>query len=270
VTDGDCVTFLQWALPQLQLRWAGFRRVRGQVCKRIARRLGELALPSIHAYRDYLQAHPDEWHVLGELCRVTISRFYRDRSVFDELAERVLPALANQVIAEGGRIVRCWSIGCASGEEAYTLAILFHLRLRPRFPALQLRVLATDVDEQVLARARRGVYAGASLKDLPPDLRARAFVQAADVYELRAEFRQDVEFRHQNVRSAQPVELFHLALCRNLVFTYFDDALQAHALERIAARVLPGGYLVLGVHESLPETACRSQWGGASPIYQKM
>jgi hypothetical protein len=76
MTDTECITFLHWALPQLRLRWAGFRRVRRQVCKRISRRIAELDLPGTAAYRDHLEHNPLEWPVLDGLCSITISRFY--------------------------------------------------------------------------------------------------------------------------------------------------------------------------------------------------
>lgn len=118
--DLDCVAFLQWALPQLRLRWVGFRKVRAQVCKRIDRRCRELGLPDGVAYRDYLVTHPTEWPIMASLCRISISRFYRDRAVFDQLAQVVLP-----VLASGETELRCWSLGYASGEEAYTLNLIW-------------------------------------------------------------------------------------------------------------------------------------------------
>ena len=115
--DADCVRFLQWALPRLRLRWAGFRKVRKQVCKRIARRLGQLELPDLAAYVSLLSRRPEEWEHLDGLCRVTISRFYRDRAVFDCLGNEVLPELAAQARARGQRALRAWSAGCASGQK---------------------------------------------------------------------------------------------------------------------------------------------------------
>src|SRR4051812_3321182 len=99
--DRECAAFLEWALPRLELRSPGFRRVRGQVCKRLARRQSELGIPSLTEYRTYLDSHPDEWRVLDPLCRVTISRFYRDRAIFDALAGEVLPLLAERAVAAG-------------------------------------------------------------------------------------------------------------------------------------------------------------------------
>jgi chemotaxis protein methyltransferase CheR len=112
------VEFLQWALPRLGLRWAGFRRVRGQVRRRVRRRVAALGLEDLDAYRAYLDAHPEEWEVLDALTPITISRFYRDRDVFARLEDDVLPALASAAAAAGRDGLRCWSAGCASGEEA--------------------------------------------------------------------------------------------------------------------------------------------------------
>jgi chemotaxis protein methyltransferase CheR len=93
VTDQECVEFLQWALPRMQMRWSGFRKVRRQVCRRIQRRMQVLE-KDVQGYREFLEAEPEEWDVLDALCRITISRFYRDRAVFAYLQTTVLPALA--------------------------------------------------------------------------------------------------------------------------------------------------------------------------------
>ena len=129
----DCFAFLQWALPQLSLRWYGFRKVRNQVCKRIRRRMETLGLEDFAVYQDHLERHPEEWAILDGFCRITISRFYRDRNVFRVLGERVLPQLAQRA-AQEKRDVACWSAGCASGEEVYTLRILWDLTLADSSP----------------------------------------------------------------------------------------------------------------------------------------
>ena len=90
----DCTTFLQWALPQRNLCWPGFRKVRRQVCKRLTRRIRELGLDDLAAYRRRLEAEPAEWRAFDECCHITISRFFRDRGVFEVLRKRVLPDIA--------------------------------------------------------------------------------------------------------------------------------------------------------------------------------
>lgn len=253
MTDSECVAFLQWALPRLHLRWPGFRKVRALPRKRLNRRLAELGLPDLAAYRHHLEADPGEWAVLDGLCRIPISRFGRDRDVFAHLRRETLPAVARRAADRRDPELRCWSAGCASGEEPYTLRILWDLELGPRFRRLPIRIVATDIDEEILERARRACYPASSLKDLPPEWVARAFLRSDGEYCLGEAFRRGVEFRRQDLRVQAPEGSFHLVFCRNLAFTYFDDAGQREVLRRIALRLIPGGSLVIGKHEVLPE-----------------
>jgi hypothetical protein len=146
--DDECVAFLKWALPRLHLRWAGFRKVRRQVCRRIGRRIAELELADLAAYRARLEADPAEWVILDTFCRIPISRLYRDRGVFDSLRDHILLALAKHLRAGGEPVLRCWSAGCASGEEVYTLNILWKLAVAPQYRDVALRIIATDVDQR--------------------------------------------------------------------------------------------------------------------------
>jgi len=134
MNDSQCIQFLQWALPRLGMRWAGFRKVRRQVCNRARRRASELGLSDLSTYRTYLEAHPEEWTVLDGLTPITISRFYRDRGTFEFLAHEVVPTLSSQASARNSNTLYVWSAGCASGEEPYTLAIIWELELAHRFP----------------------------------------------------------------------------------------------------------------------------------------
>ncbi len=235
------------------MQWAGFRKVRGQIRKRLARRLGELDLSDLESYRSYLHGHPDEWSVLDSLCRITIARFYRDRGVFDALRADVFPELVRRALRDGDKTLRCWSVGCASGEEPYTLNIVWMLAVAPDLGAgLALEISATDADERLLDRARRGVFTPSSLKDMP-----RAFIDAAfdgsrTGYAIRDRFKQGIRFVRQDIRDSCQDGMFHLVLCRNLVFTYFDEPLQRDVLERITRQILPGGHLIVGIHESIP------------------
>jgi chemotaxis protein methyltransferase CheR len=223
----DCVAFLQWALPGLGRRWAGYRKVRRQVCRRVRRRAAELGLDSLAAYRDHLERHADEWRVLDGLTNVTISRFNRDRGVFEFLAG---------VVGHGARV---WSAGCASGEEPYTLALLRD----------DLEILATDVDPAVLRRAEAARYPPSALRELPAALRERAFTDGV----LDPCVRSRVTFKRHDIRGEPPAGPFELVLCRNVAFTYFDDAVQRATLRRIASVMTPGGALVIGAHEALPD-----------------
>jgi chemotaxis protein methyltransferase CheR len=247
--DGDCELLLRWALPRLALEARGFRRVRGQVCKRIVRRCAELGLGGFADYRRHLETHTEEWSVLDQLCRVHVSRFFRDRAVFEALRDAVLPALARAARERGERVLRVWSAGCAAGEEPYTLAIIWRLALAPQFPDLTLELLATDVDEGALARARRACYLPSSLKELPRAWREAAFTAGDGALCLREEVRAMVELRCEDVRVTLPERRFDLVLCRNSVFTYFAPELRARVAAQVLERLRPGGLLVIGARE---------------------
>lgn len=252
--DAECIALLRWALPRLGLRWPGFRKVRRQLCKRIARRIRKLGLAEVAAYRERLEWDPGEWAALDALCRITISRFYRDRAVFDHLGAAVLPTLAAAAVARSEPTLRCWSAGCGSGEEPYSLVLLWAFRLADSFPGLSLAVVATDAEEQLLERAVRGCYPRGTLRELPSEWICRAFARDSGSYCLLATFRQGVVFLRQDIRSAQPEGPFDLVFCRNLVFTYFDRRLQQRTLLDIAAQMRTGAALVVGKDEVLPDS----------------
>jgi chemotaxis protein methyltransferase CheR len=233
VRDEEVVTFLQWALPRMGLRWSGFRKVRGQVRKRLARRMTALGLHNLTAYRAWLEAHPEEWTAVDAACRISITRFYRDRHVWQFL-ESNLPAAPH---------LRAWCAGCAAGEEAYTLAILL------RLAGQNFSIVVTDAEESQLQRARRACYPLGSLRELPPVWQTAAFEPDGC---LRAEFSVGIAFTLQDIRQEMPAGPFHLIFCRNLAFTYFADDVQRGIAEGLRARLLPSGFLVLGIHESAP------------------
>jgi chemotaxis protein methyltransferase CheR len=185
--------------------------------------------------------------MLASLCRVTISRFYRDRSVFDYIGSVVLPRLADR---KGGAVA-CWSAGCASGEEAYTMQTLWKSRTTPSGGVL--RVLGTDSEPHMLERARKAEYRASALKDLPSELLASAFERSGDTFLLKAPFKENVEFEVRNVRESLPTGPFDIILVRNFILTYFEEDLQCEILPKLFDCLREGGVVVTGVHETLPE-----------------
>jgi chemotaxis protein methyltransferase CheR len=275
MNDDACVRFLQWCLPKMDKRWDGFRKVRGQVCKRITRRMQDLNLTGLSAYREYLDARPDEWNRLDAMCRITISRFYRDRGVFEALRDPLLPALSHQLDASDGVALRAWSAGCASGEEPYTLRLCWDLGVSKRESGgVELQITATDAQTHMLERARRGCYPHGTLKELPADWIEAAFTvrgaSAEDPCCIRSPYRQGIVWLHQDIRQTMPDGPFHLILCRNLVFTYFNADLQRTCLARMLDRLAPRGLLLLGKHETLPKGDWPlDAWDKHKRIYRK-
>ncbi|QKT05107.1 chemotaxis protein CheR [Ectothiorhodospiraceae bacterium 2226] len=252
----------------MQLRWAGFRRVRRQVCRRIGARMRALGIASTVEYRAYLEHEPAEWPLLDALCHITISRFYRDRALFDTLRDEILPALASGPFDEAARL-RCWSAGCASGEEAYTLALIWHFAVAPRAPRVQIEITATDLERPLLARARRACYPRSSLRELPAAWLAAAFETRPEGYCLIEALRADVRFLEQDLRKARPDGRFQLILCRNLAFTYFAPAVQQQVLAHLRESLAPRGILVLGAHERLPPNDDFQPLAPGRPLYRR-
>jgi chemotaxis protein methyltransferase CheR len=154
------------------------------------------------------------------------------------------------------------------------VSVLFRLGLQPRFPDFRLELLATDADTHLLERARRGCYRTPTLRELPSEWAARAF-EARDGEQCVAEpFREGLTFRREDLRAHMPDGPFHLVLCRNVAFTYFArEPLQREVLARLVERLVPGGLLVIGAHESLPgvETdAGLMRPAGALPLFLKI
>lgn len=285
--DGSCIELLRWALPRLGLAWDGFRKPRRQVCKRVARRMRALDVLDAAAYRSVLERDPGEWTVLERLCRVTISRFFRDRGVWWHLRAVALPDLVSGATAGEGDaasatrpmpVLRAWSAGCGSGEEPYSLSILWRLGLPTLAGHVSLRVTATDSGADVLERARQACYDPGTLREVPAEWRREAFVPAPPdgreegrrVLCLRPGFRRDMVLSRQDIRREMPGGPFELVLCRNLVFTYFAADVQRRLLGEILSRLVPSGRLVLGGHERPPSGA----WplvpdGTAEPVWRK-
>ena len=191
--------------------------------------------------------------------------------MFETLEKSVLPILAESALERCETKIECWTIGCASGEEPYTLAMIWDFRLQIRFPGLDLQVLATEADRQLIDRAQEGRYPWSSVKDLPENWRDRAFARDGDEYCLHPEHKSRVRFLHQDVRAEAPEGPFDLVLCRNLVYTYFDDEVQGTSLGRIGPHLRPGGALVIGSRESLPP-CCHGflAWAGTRGIHHRV
>jgi chemotaxis protein methyltransferase CheR len=204
-----------------------------------------------HTYADYarvLAADGSEYDRLLDALTINVTKFYRNRETWDALAERYLPELW----AARRGAVRCWSAGCASGEEPYTLAILLLEcgRAQGEIGAAQARVDATDLDPVSLGRAAAGRYRAPAFEEMPPALADR-YCSRGEVREVAPQARALVRFqRHDLLREPPPRAPYDLVLCRNVVI-YFDRPTQQRLFAAFADALAPGGVLVLGKVETL-------------------
>ncbi|MBI2710919.1 MAG: PAS domain-containing protein [Actinobacteria bacterium] len=215
--------------------------------RRVDRRLDELGIDSYESYTDHLQLNPDEFAALLESLLINVTGFFRDEPVWRTLDERCIPAL---LAAKGdGEPVRVWVAGCASGEEAYSAAMLLAEHLGDE-AAARLKIYATDVDHAALDEARRGWFPASAVESVGEDRRSRWFAPHDGGYSFDADLRRRIVFgRHDLLRDA-PISRVDLLLCRN-VLMYFNAEAQAGLVNRFHFALADAGYLVLGKAEML-------------------
>jgi len=219
----------------------------GTVRRRIARRVGLLNLPSLAAYAEHLRATPDEAQQLVRDTFISVTSFFRDGDVWLAL-EGAVGAL---VRGAGSGVLRCWVPGCATGEEAYGIAMLFEEALRVEQRSdVQYMVFASDLDDDALDVARRATYASHALEALPEPLRERHVEMEGDVGRMRKDLRARVVFARQNVIDDPPFSRMDLISCRNLLI-YLNPPAQRRVLELFHYALRPGGQLFLGRSEAL-------------------
>ncbi len=251
--DSECTHFLQAILPKLNLRWNGYRKVRKQVCKRIKKRIFELSLKDLKSYEKFLNQHPEEWEILDNLCRVTITRFFRNKKTFEYLGQVGFPYLIQNLLHQKHIVLRCWSAGCASGEEPYSLKLVWEHWVEPFPGKMNLEIVATDINSGLLKRAQEGQYPPSSLKELPEHWVSEAFDFNNKQFTLKEKYKHNIQFIKQDLRKTDLEGPFDLILCRNLAFTYFDFESQIKILSKIDQLIRPEGLLVLGAHENFPD-----------------
>lgn len=262
--------FLREALPPLGYQWRPHRR-RG-IRRKIQERLHRLHFCRWEDYLHYLRAHEGEQRIFADLLPVTVSRFFRNREYFRFLREKIFPDLIRQNSPAGDKTLRVWSLGAAAGEEAYSIAVCFDHDVSKKFTAWEIRILATDKDENMIARGKEGVYSPGSLREFPKAWRNEYFDFRGGKYYLKDAVKQKVRWRRHDFRMDPPIAgPFHLVFCAYSLFTYYAPELQKLFLEQLDQVLRPGAYLVLGKKENLPASG-RAVFRQVDPklkIYQK-
>lgn len=215
--------------------------------RRLRRRMRAAGRPDLREYRRYLQSAPGEMDELLSTLFVNVTGFFRDAEAWRAVRREVLPKLVRRA-AE--RPVRIWCAGVATGEEAYSAAILLAEHLGGGNCRERVTILATDVDEASLAVARRGKYADDRIAGLDVDLRDRYFERVSGGWSFRREFRDSLVFGRHDVIEEAPVSDLDLLICRNTLM-YFDRSAQNRTLARFHGALRGGGHLLVGTAESI-------------------
>jgi chemotaxis protein methyltransferase CheR len=256
-------------LDDLGLSWAGYRRVRKGVKKRIQRHMEQMGCRTLAAYLKVMETDQGLRLECERLLTVSISRFFRDRELFRLLESEILPRLVEM----HPKRLKGWVAGCARGEEVYSIKIVWEAIREGRGPQPTLELLATDLHPAYIAKARTGIYSKSSLKELPADARDRYFIPLGDQrgFALVRSLNADVKWRVHHLLADPPGQGFHLITLRNNLLTYYDETLKVPAFRKIVKTLVPGGFLIIGAHEKIPlETSDLIPYQGMPYVFQSL
>ena len=237
-------------LDYFQYSWAGYRKVRKGVKKRISRHMQELKCPNIESYLDMIERNGEERQECERRMTVSISRFFRDRKLWLDLENEILPRLFETEKEK----LKVWSAGCARGEEIYSFIIIWD-RLKARFTSLpKLELFATDIHPEYIEKAKAGIYTRSSLKEIPEEMREAYFdrKKGGNQYDIKPFLKSKITWQLQNIFSGPPGSGFHVVFLRNNLLTYYQSRLLRAPFNKILDSVKSGGWLIIGSHEKLP------------------
>ncbi len=257
-------------LDRLDLSWQGYRKVRKGVKKRISRHMQRLGCYTLEEYFHILDNDSAVLREAELLMTVSISRFFRDRYLWQALEEVIIP----DVIERYSEEINVWSAGCAQGQEAYSFKIMWDM-LKTRFDKLpQLQLWATDVNPDYLSKAMEGVYMGSALKEASGEIKATYFRTSEDklLYFIADHLKKGIIWETYNlIREPPPVKKFQIIFLRNNLLTYYRQEIKEPAFLRVVDSLVAGGFLIVGTHEKLPlQTRTLSQFKRYSYIFQKL
>ncbi|WP_410666161.1 CheR family methyltransferase [Amycolatopsis sp. lyj-84] len=226
--------------------FTGYKRT--SLARRIQKRMQTVKIAGYSEYRDFLELNAEEFPELFNTILINVTSFFRDPEAWTFLQKTVVPELVAKVAVTDE--IRIWSAGCSSGEEAYSLAMIFAEHLGIEESTQRVKIYGTDVDEEALREARTGLYSSRVLERLPEDLRVKYFEPSGNLFAFRRDLRRRVIFGRHDITRDAPISRVDLLACRNTLM-YFNVEAQAKIIERFHFALNEGGHLLLGKAEML-------------------
>lgn len=250
-TDDPLRDLLMLVSNQTNIDFSNYKS--STILRRISRRMAVTHVANLRDYADYLHGQPEEVTELVKAFLIKVTGFFRDPEAFEFIKDSIIPELIDRA-KQNGRILRVWSAGCATGEEAYSMALLVADALGPDFPEWSVKIFATDLATDAIAFARRGLYPENVLSDVPDDYRNRFFERNDHGYRISKMLRESVIFGEQDISRGVPFPRIDLVVCRNLLI-YLQPELQQSVLDLFAYSLHHShGYLFLGKAETARPT----------------
>jgi two-component system CheB/CheR fusion protein len=243
-SDPDFEALLVYLREQRGFDFTGYKRP--SLVRRVRRRMSDVGITSVSEYQDYLEVHPDEFTPLFNTVLINVTSFFRDARSWDYLREELLP----QVLEAAGPTIRVWSAGCASGQEAYSLAMLLADALGVEEFRQRVKIYATDVDDEALVQARQASFTERELAGLSAEQVETYFSADGARYTFRKDLRRSIIFGRNDLVQDAPISHVDLLLCRNTLM-YFNAETQTRILGRLHFALQPSGVLFLGKAEML-------------------
>jgi chemotaxis methyl-accepting protein methylase len=239
-------------IKRFGLSWDGYRKVRKGVKKRLCRHMHQLGCRNVQAYFWSLDNNEETRQDCERLLTVSISRFFRDRKLWQYLEKEILPS----IIRGHGKPMRVWSAGCALGEEVYSFKILWHAIVGCKGPLAKLEMVATDMNPDYLKRARAGTYPRSSLKEVPERWQDLYFKRKeGQRYGVVDYMKKGIVWQVGNVLSDSPGMDFQVIFLRNSLLTYYLEEIKAPAFQNVINSLAQDGFLIIGAHEKIPVAA---------------
>lgn len=258
--------FLQQACPPLGLNWRKYRRRAAR--HRVNARMQHLNITDYEKYLELLRSDQKEAGGLADFMRVTVSRFFREYERWESVALSVLPRLLQDKPPDDNEL-RIWSVGCCGGEEPYTLAMLWLATLRTIRPEIDINILATDIDDLSLGRAKKSTYSKQSLREAPKFLLKTYCTKAGHQWKINDEVSQLVRFEKHNFMHDPLPNNMDFICCRYYVFTYYMGTRQMQAAKRLHQAMLPDGALMIGRKEDITGAAeLFTPWPNAPGVFK--
>lgn len=221
---------------------------RPTLLRRIERRINIHGLPDLPSYVNFMHENPEEIHALLKDLLISVTNFFRDKKSFEVIESEILPILLKGKNSDNQ--LRIWVAGCATGEEAYSLAILCAEKTAGTIEAPKVQIFATDIDDAAIAEAREGLYSINDLAEVSPERLRRFFIKEGDDFRIRREVRETIMFANHNFLKDPPFSHLDLISCRN-VMIYLNNVAQERVAETFHFALNPGGFLFVGTSESV-------------------
>ena len=236
------------------------------IMRRINHRITFLQLSSMLAYYEFIKSNPRELDNLFDTVLIGVTEFFRDLEAFDLLKTQVALMIKNK---EPGDSIRIWSVGCATGEEPYSIAILLYEVLGTKVNQYHIQIFATDIDERAINFGRKGIYNQENLANVPKNLLNKYFSKTDALhYEAKKEIKQHILFARHDITTDPPFVKLDMVTCRNLLI-YFNNTLQKQTFQNFHYSLRPQGLLFLGKSESVSVAADLFNKLGKGKLFKK-